>query len=166
MQNLDQNNAGISQVPSSNEVISRMVSAVFALLGALIALYLVVYDLGLSPLVCPIKGCEVVQASVYAKILGVPVAIFGVIGFVTLLAVSIWGLSSRLLLGIQVRRVLLGLSGLGLLAYLWFSYLELFVIHAICFWCVTSSLMMLGVFISAFMLQSLKSETIKIPPSQ
>ena len=38
-----------------------------------------------------------------------------------------------------------------MLAYLWFTYLELAVIRAICFWCVISSLMMLGVWISSWL---------------
>lgn len=42
-------------------------------------------------------------------------------------------------------------SSLGMLAYLWFTYLELAVIRAICFRCVISSLMMLGVWISSWL---------------
>ena len=128
-----------------------MACAVFALLGVLIALYLFLYDLGLSPLVCPVKGCEVVQASVYSKILGVPVAVFGILGFAALLGVNIWGLSSNQIWGFKIRTITLVISGFGLLAYGWFSYLELFVIRAICFWCVTSSLMMLGVFVASLL---------------
>ena len=55
--------------------------------------------------------------------------------------------------GIPIRSAILFLSSLGLLAYIPLTYLELFVIHAICFWCVTSSLMMLGLFLSALLVR-------------
>jgi uncharacterized membrane protein len=114
---------------------------VFALLGALVALYLWLFHLGVSELICPIKGCEVVQKSAYSSILGVPVATVGFFAFLALFGVSAW---STLLERPAGERVVFAVSSLGLLAYVWFTYLELFVIRAICFWCVASSLMMLG----------------------
>ena len=132
---------------------SRMISATFALLGTLIALYLLLHDLGLSSIICPIAGCDKVQASGYSKWFGIPVAAFGLAGFVTLLGLSVTGLFTVQVTGIPIRSAILSLSSLGLLAYIPLTYLELFVIHAICFWCVTSSLMMLGVFLSALLVR-------------
>jgi uncharacterized membrane protein len=123
-----------------------MVSSLFALLGALIALYLWLFHLGLSRLICPVQGCEVVQASVYSSLLGVPVATIGFFAFLTLLALGLIGVFNPHL---STERLTFFVSSLGLLAYLWFTYLELFVIHAVCFWCVMSSLAMLGVWISS-----------------
>jgi uncharacterized membrane protein len=122
--------------------------SLFALLGALVALYLWLYHLGLSKLACPIQGCEVVQASAYSSILGVPVATIGFFAFLALLVVSVAGV---LFEHIAAERVVFVVSSLGLLAYLGFTYLELFVIKAICFWCVVSSLMMLGAWLCALM---------------
>ena len=119
---------------------------VFALLGALVALYLWLYHLGLSPLVCPIAGCEKVQKSEFSSLLGIPVAALGVVAFAGLFASSLAGV---LVDRWRIERAVLAISSLSLLAYLWFTYLELFVIRAICFWCVVSSLMMLGVWISS-----------------
>ena len=124
----------------------RMGMTVFALLGALIAAYLWLFHLGLSELLCPIKGCEVVQKSVYSSILGVPVATLGFFAFLGLFVVGVW---STLLERAQGERIAFAVSSMGMLAYVWFTYLELFVIRAICFWCVVSSLMMLGVWISS-----------------
>ena len=120
----------------------RMAMAVFALLGALVALYLWLYHLGLSPLVCPVAGCEKVQKSEFSSLLGIPVAAIGLIAFTGLFISSLAGV---LIDRLRVERVVFVTSSLGMLAYLWFTYLELAVIHAICFWCVMSSLMMLGV---------------------
>ena len=128
---------------------SRMISASFALVGTLIALYLLLHDLGLSSLICPIAGCDKVQASEYSKWFGLPVAAFGLVGFITLLGLSVIGLFKPRLFNFPIRTLLVTVSSLGLLAYIPLTYLELFVIQAVCFWCVTSSLMMLGVLIAA-----------------
>ena len=126
----------------------RMVMTVFALLGALVALYLWMYHLGLSPLVCPIAGCEKVQKSEYSNLLGIPVAAIGLIAFSGLFIYSLAGVLRE---SLRINRAVFITSSLGMLAYVWFTYLELAVIHAICFWCVVSSLMMLGVWISSWL---------------
>jgi uncharacterized membrane protein len=130
-----------------------MISATFALVGTLIALYLLLHDLGLSSIICPIAGCDKVQASEYAKWFGIPVAAFGLTAFLTLLGLSVSGLFMARVLRLPIRTVLVTLSSFGLLAYLPLTYLELFVIHAVCFWCVTSSLMMLGVLLSSVLIR-------------
>ena len=123
-------------------VVWRMAMTVFALLGALVALYLWLYHLGLSPLVCPIAGCEKVQKSEFSSLLGIPVAALGVVAFTGLFSSSLAGVLRE---SLRVERLTFVTSSLGMLAYVWFTYLELAVIHAICFWCVVSSVMMLGV---------------------
>ena len=128
---------------------SRMVSATFALIGTLIALYLLLHDLGLSSIICPIAGCDKVQASEYSKWFGIPVAAFGLAAFLALLGLGVIGLFKPRLFNLSIRTLLVSVSSLGLLAYIPLTYLEVFVIHAVCFWCVTSSLMMLGVLTSA-----------------
>jgi uncharacterized membrane protein len=132
---------------------SRMISATFALIGTLIALYLLLHDLGLSSIICPIAGCDKVQASEYSKWFGIPVAAFGLIGFISLLGLSVIGLFKPRVFNLPIRTLLVTISSLGLIAYIPLTYLELFVIHAVCFWCVTSSLMMLGVLLSSVLIR-------------
>jgi uncharacterized membrane protein len=132
---------------------SRMISATFALIGTLIALYLLLHDLGLSSIICPIAGCDKVQASEYSKWFGIPVAAFGLIGFIKLLGLSLIGMFKPRVLNLPIRTLILTVSSLGLLAYIPLTYLELFVIQAVCFWCVTSSLMMLGVVLSSVLIR-------------
>jgi uncharacterized membrane protein len=132
---------------------SRMISATFALIGTLIALYLLLHDLGLSSIICPIAGCDKVQASEYSKWFGIPVAAFGLIGFISLLGLSVIGMFKPRVFNLPIRTLIVTISSLGLLAYLPLTYLELFVIHAVCFWCVTSSLMMLGVLLSSVLIR-------------
>jgi uncharacterized membrane protein len=108
---------------------------VLALVGLGIASYLLaVRVMGEPPTCGPIKGCETVAASPFATVFGRPVAAFGVAFSFGLVAATLaWWRSAD-------RRVLhavygLGLAGVLTVAYL--TYLEVFVIGAICVWCVT-----------------------------
>jgi uncharacterized membrane protein len=117
---------------------SGLLIAAIALIGLAIAVYLTATRLaGGLPVCGPVKGCEDVALSAYSSILGIPVAAFGV-GF----SVAVGGLG-LVWSGRGDRRALLGAYGLGLsgilfVAYL--TYLELFVIHAVCVWCVSYGL--------------------------
>ena len=105
-----------------------------ALGGLAIALYLTYVKLaGELPACAVLGGCDRVNASIYSEFMGVPVAIFGAIGSTMVAAAAIgwWRRSSRRSL---LAAYVLGLASLPVLAYL--TYLELFVIHAVCIWCV------------------------------
>jgi len=85
--------------------------------------------------------CDVVNNSVYAKIYGVPVAFIGLAGYLLLLGLALAvlqtsGLKQRRLLGLSFA---LALGGFAFSAYL--TYIELFVIEAICNWCVASAVL-------------------------
>jgi uncharacterized membrane protein len=110
-----------------------IVLAVLDLVGLAIASYLSVIELqGELPYCGPLKGCEEVALSEYSWIGGVPVAVFGVILSITLfvLAVAWWRTNRPALLAAHY-----GLSLVGVLFEVYFTYLELFVIGAICVWC-------------------------------
>jgi uncharacterized membrane protein len=80
-------------------------------------------------------GCQTVADSQYADLLGINVAVYGIVGYALLLV-------SALVPGDLGRfsGLLLALVGFGFSAYL--TYLELFVIDAICQWCVASAVLM------------------------
>ncbi len=109
---------------------------VVALIGVAIAGYLTyVHYAGIEPLCAASGGCEKVQNSGYAKLVGIPVAVLGLIGYIAILAAS--------LLPGELARMLassLAIMGLGFSIYL--TYLELFEIDAICQWCVASAITM------------------------
>jgi uncharacterized membrane protein len=141
----------LSRVTSQQSLIWRMAGSLFALLGMLIAFYILLYDLGRTALVCPISGCDVVQASPYSKWFGLPVAGFGFAYFSGLFALSLYGVFSNDFFGFRVSDLLRLSCAPGLVFYAYFTYLEVFVIHAWCFWCVTSSLMLLGFLVCALL---------------
>jgi uncharacterized membrane protein len=89
--------------------------------------------LGEAAVCGPSKGCETVASSEYSTVLGIPVAFLGLgLSLVLLVLAGLWWLR-RERRALLVAYFLLLLATLGV-AYL--TYLELFVIEAICPWCV------------------------------
>jgi uncharacterized membrane protein len=115
----------------------RIVAAILAVVGIGVATYIVIADSGGGTPKCLAGGggCETVAHSKYSHIAGVNIAVFGIAGYVLLLA-------SALVPGDAGRfgGLLAALVGFGFSAYL--TYLELFVIHAVCQWCVGSAAVM------------------------
>jgi uncharacterized membrane protein len=118
----------------------RQAIALLALIGVFIALYLALHRIGvIGSLQCGTGGCETVQSSAYAVFLGVPVAFYGVAGYVGLLVVSLVGLQPAFLGRRGPTLLLAVMAAVGLAFTLYLTYVELFVIHAICRWCVASA---------------------------
>ena len=129
----------------------RQAIALLALVGLFVALYLWLHALGFGGAIkCGASGgCETVQTSQWAVFLGLPVALYGVVGYLAVLIVALVALRPA---GLRKRTwsvVLAGLAtaGVGFTAYL--TYLELFVIHAICRWCVASAIVITLIWIVA-----------------
>lgn len=121
----------------------RMAIALIALVGALIATYLTLYKLGIiGTLVCTNLGsCETVQTSRWATFLGFPVAAWGVAYYLVLLVLAIAGTFPAWSESRGLSAVLLLLTAWGFLFSAYLTGLELFVIHAICIYCVTSAVL-------------------------
>lgn len=118
----------------------RQAIALLALIGFFIALYLSLHRVGvIGALQCGSGACETVQTSSYAVFLGVPVAFYGVAGYLALLVVSLVGLQPRFAERRGVSLLLAAMAGLGFVFTIYLTYVELFVIHAICRWCVASA---------------------------
>lgn len=125
----------------------QIVSAVLSLVGLLDSIYLLWTKLTLNLIVCGLGECEVVQASPYSSLLGVPVSALGVAGYGALLVLAGWAILARdNAPGWLGDLRLIGTSvGLFFAAYL--TVIELFVIHAICGWCVLQAVAILGIFL-------------------
>lgn len=127
-----------------------MIIALLAMVGLSVALYMWAYSAGLTgPVLCSIGDCEAVQNSEYAHVAGIPVAAFGVAGYLVLLLVAFLGLQPRFgaSRGISLLLLLGGLVGVAFSAYL--TYLEAFVILAWCQWCVSSAIIMALAFLAS-----------------
>ncbi len=127
----------------------RMAVATLALVGLLVSTYLLLYKLGvLGQIVCVGSGgCERVQLSRWSVLLGVPVAAYGVAGYLVLLAIALVGLQPGQLGRPAATRWIAGLSALGVLFSIYLLALELLAIHAICIWCSVSGVVILAIFV-------------------
>jgi uncharacterized membrane protein len=127
----------------------RMLMAVLALLGLLIAAYLTLYHYGyIGTLVCSAtRGCETVQTSKWSKLLGLPVAAWGLGYYAVVLAVAIAGIQDRLAESPQLALGLVILTGWGALFSAWLTLLEEFAIHAWCQWCLASATVAILLFV-------------------
>ncbi len=125
-------------------------TAAFALslLGLFDSLYLLwAYTSSSLPMLCLGGGCDVVRASRWAHIFGVPTPVYGVVMysalalliFVEALVASSWAA--------MARRATVGIAGLGVAASLALSGIEQFVIHAWCAWCVVQAIAVTLVFV-------------------
>jgi|SRR5215203_1627831 len=122
----------------------RLTLLALAVLGVLISAYLTwTHFAGLTP-VCTGsgEGCETVQSSRYASVLGIPVALLGLIAYSGLIfSTALWR-ETGIYLGF-----LISLVGTLFSAYL--TYLEIFVIGALCQWCLASAAIMVAALVCA-----------------
>lgn len=124
-----------------------MIVATLSLAGIFVALYLLLYKLGMiGNLSCSVGSCETVNSSKWATFLGLPVAGWGVAWYVAMFALALVSTGSRFLESLVVSTVLLGVAATGLVFTLYLTYLELFVINAICQWCVVSAIIVTVIF--------------------
>lgn len=107
----------------------RAAIAVTAAIGAAVATYLTVVHYAHVAPICTTGGCEKVQRSSYAELAGVPVALLGLLAYLTLIATTaVRGLAAAFI------GALVGLVGVAFSGYLLWA--QLGPIGAICQWCV------------------------------
>ena len=125
----------------------RMAAAALSLIGFFVAFYLLLWKIGvLSELACSTGGCETVQTSEYSSLFGVPVALYGVAGFVSLFVVSLVGLQPRWIELREPTILIAAFSGIGVVFSGYLTYLEASVIHAWCQWCIATAIIITTVF--------------------
>lgn len=127
-----------------------------AFLGLADSLYLAQNEISNTPLICTVTNlsdCNIVATSQYARIFGIPLADFGVafFGIVFVLAALELFLFNRLL-----RRLLQIVSLIGVASSLYFTFVEIFVIYALCIYCLVSAFITLLVFIFACLIEPLR----------
>jgi uncharacterized membrane protein len=140
----------------------RQAIALLALVGLFIALYLWLHALGFGGAIkCGASGgCETVQTSQWAVFLGFPVAFYGVVGYLAVLIVALVALRPAALAQPGWNLLLLLLATIGVVFTTYLTYVELFLIHAICRWCVGSAVIIALIWIVSIL--SLRSPAPRI----
>ena len=125
----------------------RMWIALISLAGLFMGIYLTLYKFGfIGTLACGVSSCEKVQSSRWSVFLGLPVATWGAGFYLSMLGLSLAGLQPRFADSRPLSLAMLLLTGWGVLFTAWLNYLEGFVLHAWCEWCLGSATMVLILF--------------------
>lgn len=117
----------------------RIAAAVLCLVGLGVAgsVAITVAGGGIPQCVGGSTGCATVEKSKYSEIIGIHVSVFGLVGYASILGATLWrGDPGRIV------AFMLSLFGFGFSLYL--TYLEFWVIEAICQWCVASAILMVA----------------------
>ena len=124
-------------------------TVVITILGAADALYLLIYKLTGNPHMCLGNGgCHNVNFSSYSEINGIPVSVFGICAYLAILCILV--LEARIKIAKEYGPLAIfgiSLGGVAFTAYL--TYLEIYVIHALCPFCVASAIIITFIFILA-----------------
>jgi uncharacterized membrane protein len=122
---------------------------VFSVLGTLDAVYLLIYKLtGNSHMCLGNGGCHNVNFSPYSEINGIPVSVLGICAYLVILFILI--LEPRVKIAEENGPLAIfgiSLGGVAFSAYL--TYLEIYIIRAVCPFCVASAVLITLIFILA-----------------
>lgn len=128
--------------------VNRMIMAVLALGGLVIATYMLLYKLGALPAVaCGNGACEVVQASPWAVFLGIPVPLIGVLGYGLLLGLALAGVQARFARNRGIAVALFAFATVAFAFSIYLSWVEATLIGAWCRWCIGSAVVAMGLFL-------------------
>jgi uncharacterized membrane protein len=124
-------------------------SLVIACLGVLDATYLLIYKLTNNNAMCLGNGgCHDVNFSPYSEIAGIPVAVFGLVTYLGIVVILL--LERRFKIAQENGPLaIFGISLAGVAFTVYLTWLELYVIHAICPFCVASAVIITLIFILA-----------------
>ena len=122
--------------PSRGRVILYSIAAVFCLLGLADATYLSVLALSGETAACGGQaGCSEVLGSAYAKLGGIPVAMFGVVGYFTAFTFATFSGFNYA----WARKFFALTVGALFAATLWLLYVQAFALHSFCRFCLFSA---------------------------
>lgn len=129
----------------------RLAFSLLSFLGILVAAYLVYQHYKpAGGSFCNISGyinCDIVNKSIYAEIFGIPVAMLGMLAYGILFAGSL----------LMRRRAaaplwLLIFAGFSLVFSLYLTFVEFFVLRAVCMFCITQQILIFIIFITLLVL--------------
>jgi len=133
-------------------MIYRMSAAILSLAGLFISAYLYLFKIGrIGTLACGTGACETVQLSPWSRFAGVEVALIGLLGYALLLGLSLLSLQPAWAVKRWPMSLLAVLAGIGVAFTGYLTYIELFVLQAVCRWCVASAVMILAIFLAALL---------------
>jgi len=125
----------------------KQVTIVLTVLGLLVSIYMTIYKVTNNESMCiGSGGCSIVNASGYSEVRGIPVAVFGVLGYLSILALLYLENKSGFF---QANGSMLqfAVTLAGFLFTVWLIYVEVALLDAYCPFCITSQVAMTIIFI-------------------
>jgi uncharacterized membrane protein len=115
---------------------------ILAIIGLGASIYLTYVEVTHTHALCgPVGDCNAVQSSPYAKLFGViPIGLVGALGYIAILVTWIWRRVRSDAFSRVAGPIMFGMALFGTLFSVYLTYLELFVIHAVCIWCLSSAI--------------------------
>ena len=124
--------------------------ALLAIGGVAVSSYLAYGSIGDRSLFCELgHGCDTVQASEYSVVLGVPIAVWGALLYLAILATAVAGLSRASSLREPASLALFGMSLAGTLYSGYLAWVELYRIESVCMWCTISAIIVTAILIAS-----------------
>lgn len=124
---------------------------ILSIVGIILAIYLLAEQITQSQFrPCYINStvnCDAIISGSVAKTLGIPTPLYGLIGYIVIFFA---GLTKK-------KKLLLGMSGFGLLFCLRIAYIEIFQLHVICPVCIACQIIMITVFILSLLVNKTSS---------
>ncbi|MBN2257797.1 MAG: vitamin K epoxide reductase family protein [Anaerolineaceae bacterium] len=126
----------------------RLAAIVATFIGLAVSMYLAWTKISNQDVLCfeGMGDCNIVNASAYSMWRGIPIAFIGIIGYLfILLFLFLFSIpkvpSSGIILALFI------FSSFGTIYSVYLTYVQFFIIHAFCPWCLMSALMMVTIFI-------------------
>jgi uncharacterized membrane protein len=122
-------------------------SLVLAFIGMLDSVYLLIYKISKNNAMCLGNGdCSTVNASRYSEIYGIPVSLLGILAYLAIMALLF--LELRKIISRENSTLLVfGLSLVGVIFSAYLTYVEFYVIHAVCPFCIISAIVIALIFV-------------------
>lgn len=119
----------------------NLATPLLSLVGLGVAGYLAYVETQAVSAVCgPIGDCNAVQSSPYATLFGIlPIGVLGLIAYAAILGLWLWKQRRKDWVAQRAALIIFGMAVLGTLFSLYLTYLEPFVIKAVCAWCLSSA---------------------------
>jgi uncharacterized membrane protein len=138
-------------------------------IGFVDASYLTIADLRGQMISCSVThGCGTVAHSQFSHVQGIPVALFGVVYYLTIFLLTIWYLDGKRII---LLKLISYTTCLGLIASIWFVYVQGAILHAWCQYCLLSAvsstiLFGLGMIIRKKLTEKLSNFSVKVTPDE
>jgi len=150
------------KLPQNQQTNTSIIQAA-SIIGLLVSGYLAYVKLFHVAIYCTpgLGNCETVNSSRYSILFGIPLGVWGLMGYIALFLLITFGKKIHFL-SENVDLTVFAISLGGFLFSIYLTTLELFVIKAICQWCILSAVMMTTIFIASVFRLVVKSAKLSL----